>query len=88
MNQALPEILNPLFSRTELRRLEKHIIATTSAKDEELLCKTGPGTKKRRVLGKTCLFKRKEVERISQVYADWVDDDMPLEHGSPGKAEM
>lgn len=83
----LPEILNPLFSCTELRSLEKHIIATTSAKDDESSSKTGPGTKKQRVPGKTCLFKWKEVERISRVYADWVDDDMPLEHGSPGEVE-
>ncbi|KAL7162342.1 hypothetical protein ACSBR2_042761 [Camellia fascicularis] len=33
---------------------------------------------------KKCLFKWKGFEKMSRIYADWIDD-MPLEHSSPGK---
>uniref|UniRef100_A0A5B7BDX1 Putative zinc finger CCCH domain-containing protein 39-like isoform X1 n=1 Tax=Davidia involucrata TaxID=16924 RepID=A0A5B7BDX1_DAVIN len=39
---------------------------------------------KQQLQGKKCLFKWKGIEKISRIYADWIDD-MPLVHSSLGK---
>ncbi|XP_059642497.1 zinc finger CCCH domain-containing protein 39-like [Cornus florida] len=39
---------------------------------------------KQQLQGKKCLFKRKGVEKITGIYADWIDD-MPLLHSSLGR---
>ncbi|CAK9164848.1 unnamed protein product [Ilex paraguariensis] len=46
--------------------------------------KTRMESEKRQVQGKKCLFKRKEVEKINGIYADWVDA-LPLVHCSSAK---
>ncbi|XP_010254350.1 PREDICTED: zinc finger CCCH domain-containing protein 39-like isoform X2 [Nelumbo nucifera] len=43
-------------------------------------------TSKQQVQGKKCLLKWKGPEKISRIYADWIDD-LPLAYNSPNKVE-
>ncbi|KAH0982740.1 hypothetical protein GBA52_009917 [Prunus armeniaca] len=77
------QVLTQAVSLVESRSVQNSRTSSTSMSKLRM----GIGaTYHKQVQGMECNFKWNELEKMSRIYADWIED-IPLVHGSSSKAE-